>query len=274
VTTLSQPTVGLLIDIAAERVTRPNLGTLLMRADLTQYRLGASLYTKKGLVLDALAGARAAAEDGDQAAHRGLLTFARLVVSKLVSDPERPSGWFDELREALLADGYQLTWEYVAPDPAAEDAPPVSYKILPTDAGPVPLAGEINALEHELATRGYGDALNHYRQATDAFVQHNYEATNSCLRPALEDLVVRLAGEHAGFVKPTGQGGGGAAIQALRQTGRLDEDDGGVLLRALWGMTHTKGPPPGRSTADETRFRLQVVTATARMLLHRFPPGR
>jgi hypothetical protein len=43
------------------------------------------------------------------------------------------------------------------------------------------------------------------------------------------------------------------------------------MLSGLWKMTHTKGSHPGTSNADETRFRVQVITATARLLLHRFP---
>lgn len=47
--------------------------------------------------------------------------------------------------------------------------------------------------------------------------------------------------------------------------------DGGDMLKGLWAMSHTKGSHPGRSDADETRFRLHAITATARLLLHRFP---
>jgi hypothetical protein len=43
------------------------------------------------------------------------------------------------------------------------------------------------------------------------------------------------------------------------------------MLKGLWKMIHTKGSHPGRSDAHETRFRMHAITATARLLLHRFP---
>jgi hypothetical protein len=82
---------------------------------------------------------------------------------------------------------------------------------------------------------------------------------------------VRLATAHAGYVKPARQGGGGPAIACLKQTPNLAKDDGGDMLSGLWSMAHTKGSHPGASNADEARFRVQVITATARLLLHRFP---
>jgi hypothetical protein len=66
-------------------------------------------------------------------------------------------------------------------------------------------------------------------------------------------------------------GGGGQAVRHLKATESLADDDGGDLLEALWNMSHAKGSQPGRSDANETRFRMQVITATARPLLHRVP---
>jgi hypothetical protein len=57
------------------------------------------------------------------------------------------------------------------------------------------------------------------------------------------------------------------------QSGHLPEDDGGMLLRGLWKLSHTHGSHPGQSDADEARFRIQVITATARFLLGHFPAG-
>ena len=52
----------------------------------------------------------------------------------------------------------------------------------------------------------------------------------------------------------------------------LPEDDGGMLLRGLWKLSHTNGSHPGQSDPDEARFRMQVITAVARFLLNHFPP--
>jgi hypothetical protein len=46
---------------------------------------------------------------------------------------------------------------------------------------------------------------------------------------------------------------------------------GCLLLKGIWAMTHTRGPHPGRSDADEARFRMLTITAIARFLLDHFP---
>jgi hypothetical protein len=209
---LSDPTIGVLIELATDRrldlFTKPELETLPLRADLRRYGRGGE--TKHELVRNALLGARAQAERGDRQAHRALLAFVRLVAEEGLSSPQPPRERFEELQQALLADGYDLSWEqeedwrdWRAPYPRHE----VRCELRPTDAPPVPLAPEITALEAELAGRGYDVARNHYRQAVDNFLHHNYEAANGALRTTLEDLVTRLAREHTGYVglgKPGG----------------------------------------------------------------------
>jgi len=54
-------------------------------------------------------------------------------------------------------------------------------------------------------------------------------------------------------------------------TKTLPADDGGMMLRGLWKMSCTNGSHPGRADAGEARNRLQLITATARILLRRFP---
>jgi hypothetical protein len=65
----------------------------------------------------------------------------------------------------------------------------------------------------------------------------------------------------------------GCRDQAHDQNGHLHERDGGLLLRGLWQLSHTRGSHPGRSDADEARFRMQVITAAARFLRKHFPEG-
>jgi hypothetical protein len=274
-TTLSNPTLGLLIEIAAEERSRDELETLLMKADLRQesyrgYDSGGS--SKHGLVRYWLRGAREVALQGDVDAHRALLTFTRVLVEKTVPDPDDAPGWFGELCDALLGDGYQLTWDRDVEqiDPWRERVT-VTYRILSTDTGPAPLGNEISALEQELDSRGYSVALNHYRQAVDTFGQHQYEAANGQLRTALEALVVGLAKDHVGYVGQGKAGEGSAAIEHIVTKSRaLPDRDGGRMLRGLWQMTHTNGPHPGQSTADEARIRMQIITAAARFLLNHF----
>jgi hypothetical protein len=145
------------------------------------------------------------------------------------------------------------------------------YKTLPTDAAPVPLAGEITALEADLAARSYTIALNHYQQAVDGFTHHKYESSNGDLRTMLEDLVTRLAVDYCGYNREERVNQGGTAVNHLVAGGYLPEQDGGMFLRGLWKLAHTHGSHPGRSGADEARFRMQTFTATARYLLNYFP---
>jgi hypothetical protein len=262
---LSDPTLGLLVSITPKLLSLSDLRTLLMQADLRRYGPDPDEENKAELVRDALLAARDHADQReDPQARRGLLAFVQLLVegSNPNVDPNRELSILDfieELHEALLADGYELTWE-IEEHPWGYEF--IRCKIRPTDPTPVPLAQEINALEAEFADRGYTDALNHYQQAVDSLLHHKFESANGQLRTTLEDLVTRLAGQ---------TGSGFANIEHLIKTGKLPENEGGELVRGLWRMSHTKGSHPGRSDADEARFRMQVITAIARFLLNRFP---
>lgn len=262
--TLSFPTLGLLIEIADELFDRrTELAPLMMRCDLLQIEPGGEI---RRVLLNSLMAARAAAEAGDQQAHRNLLRFAQLIVEKRANHPRGMSQLqISELREALLADGYQLTWVPLPNDYTAR------CKILPTDAAPVPLGPEISALDAELASRNYTTVLEHYRDAVDGLINHKYGSANGDLRTTLEDLVTRLAEDHTGYPRPAKANTGTEAIRHLVQGGHIPERDGGNMLSGLWQMIQTNGPHPGQTDADEARWRMQMVTATARFLLRHFP---
>lgn len=276
---LSDPTLAVLIE-AGQKLRGSDLTTMLMRAGIYEYsprKTGIQSENKAELIRSRLLAAQGAAQEGDTAARRGLLAFATNLVQRAVTNPEHPPPWFSELRDALLADGYELTWKGDAPrnEPLTGGTwvairGSIRYSILPTDAAPVPLAGEISALEADLAARGYMSVLNHYRQAVDGFTNHKYESANSDLRTALEDLVTRLAEDH-GYQRQPQASQGSPAISHMIDNGHLPAREGGLLLRGLWQLSHTNGSHPGQSDADETRFRMQVITATARFLLRRFP---
>jgi hypothetical protein len=277
---LSDPTLAVLIE-AGEKLRESDLTTMLMRAGIYKYsprKSGIQAENKAELIRSRLLAARSAGEKGGTDAHRGLLAFTIELVQRTVTNPEHSPPWFSELRNALLADGYELTWNGDAP----RNLPltghtwvairgDIRYSILPTDAAPIPLAREINALEADLAARGYTSVLNHYQQAVDGFTHHKYESANSDLRTALEDLLTRLAEDHTGYQRHPQANQGGAAMNHMIQTGYLPENDGGLMLRGLWKLSHTNGSHPGQSDADEARFRMQVTTAMARFLLRHFP---
>lgn len=258
-TTLSDPTLGLLTEIGVTRYSRSELETMLMRANLEQYAASSFAANKRDLLLRHLREAKTEALQGTDAAHRALLDFIVEIVKNIGPNIPAVRQNLDELHEALLADGYQL---------ALSDTSTI--RLLPTEPSPVPLARETTALEDELAARGYTTVLNHYRQAIDGLVNHKYESANGDLRTSLEDLVTRLAEEHTGYQRQAQANQGGAAINHLIQGNHLPENDGGLLLRGLWRMTHTNGPHPGQSDADEARLRMQIITATARFLLRYF----
>jgi hypothetical protein len=267
---LSEPTLGVLIE-AGQSLTGNHLKTLLMKAGIHYRETKDS--DKQELLRWRLLRAHGEADDGDEDAARGLLKFATDVVQKAVLNPENPPAWFGELRDALLADGYELTWEGTPPRTIGSFfvRGDIRYKILSTDAGPVPLAEQITALEAELAARGYTSVRNHYQQAVDGFTHHKYESANGDLRTALEDLVTRLAEDHTGYQRKPQANQGAAAIRHMVDGGYLPEDDGGMLLRGLWKLSHTNGSHPGQSDPDQARFRMQVITAVARFLLSHFP---
>jgi hypothetical protein len=270
---LSDPTLGMLVE-AGQYLTASHLKTLLLKAGIF-YR-DTQDDDKQQLVRWRLLRARDEARDGDETAARGLLRFATELVQKTVGNPEEPPTWFGELRDDLLADGYELAWDGTPSRTVGTGSTrfgirgTIRYKILPTDAAPVPLAGEISALEAELSARGYTSVLNHYRQAVDGFTNHKYESANGDLRTTLEDLVTHLAEDHTGYQRRQGSSQGGHAINHMIDGGHLPESDGGLLLRGLWKLTHTNGSHPGQSDSDEARFRMQVITAIARLLLKRF----
>jgi hypothetical protein len=263
--TLSFPTLGLLIELANELFDQPDeLVPLMMRCDLLRSRGGESL---QRALLNNVMRTRVEAENGSTEAHRNLLRFAQLIVEKRINHPRMSPHQAAELQEAMLADGYELTWESsLLPNDYS-----AACTILPTDAAAVPLADEISALEAELTSRGYITVLNHYRQAVDGLANHKYESANGDLRTTLEDLVTRLAEDHAGYRRQSRANTGAPAIAHMVRSGHLRDDDGGQLLQGLWKLTRTNGPHPGQSDADEARFRMQVITATTRLLLRHFP---
>jgi hypothetical protein len=271
---LSEPTVGVLIE-GGLSLRESDLRTLLLKAGI--YYRETRDDNKPHLIRWRPLRACDEALAGDETAVRGLLTFAAELVQRTVPDPENSPPWFRALRDAFLADGYELTWDGEPPRiEGSEDLRwrtpgSIRYKFLPTDAAPVPPGKEISALEAELATRGYTRVLNHYQQAVDGFTRHKFESANGDLRSTLEDLVTRLAEDHTGYQRTARASQGGAAITHMVQGGHLSADDGGAMLQGRWKLTHTNGSHPGQSDADEARFRMQVITATSRFLLKRFP---
>ena len=167
---LSDPTLGLVVEIAAGHFSDSDLRTLLMRTNLWQY--AEDNRNRQELVRSRLLAARDFAEQEPdmEDTRQALLSFVCMLVERTVDYPDRAPEWFDDLREALLMDGHELRWELEGEGDDDWDPPRASrYRILPTDVSPVPLGPQISALEAELRGRGYDETLNHYRQAVEAW---------------------------------------------------------------------------------------------------------
>jgi hypothetical protein len=267
----SDPTTANIVELAIEsNVSKNDLTLLLRKADLARFAPPAPglSVSRADMLLAAIDAANRAGGAGDTKAQQALTDF----VFKLV---ERVQGYpflgeqLEALADSLRADGFELT---------LRNGPLQALTLRPTEPSVAPLPPAINALEAELDRRGYDIALNHYRQVTNALVAGTYEAANVALRSSLEELVTRIATDHDGFQPELGPNGqpkanqGGRAIgHMVDRTKNIPEDDGGMMLRGLWRMTCTNGSHPGRSSAEEARSRLQLVTATARILLTYFP---
>ncbi|MFE7522731.1 hypothetical protein [Streptomyces halstedii] len=265
--TLSSPTLAVLVKIAITR-TAKEIHTSLLAANLDRFVTEAS--SKERLVQMVLMDARRAAQKGDKDAHRGLLAFAKEQTSGFRHPDELgPETWLFQLKDALLADGYDLQWD----DPTIRresgldswieiDRGPVVYHIRPTEAPGAEMAKEISALEAQLDAAGFQVALNHYKQAFDNLNHHNYEASNGALRPMLEDVTFRVAQKY-GY---TGASGGNA-INFMVDQKKVVPEKWGRLMQGAWDISHPDGPHPGRSNADEARFRMVIITSIVRRLL-------
>ncbi len=265
--TLSSPTLAVLTKIAIER-TMKEINTSLLAANLDRFITVTS--SKERLVQTVLMAARRAAQKGDKDAHRGLLMFAKEQTSGFRSPDELgPESLLFQLKEALLADGYDLQWDdpTIRTDTGSDswieiDRGPVVYHIRPTEAAGTEMGGEISALEAQLDAAGFEVALNHYKQAVDNLNHHNYEASNGALRPMLEDVTFRVAQKY-GY---TGTSGGNAITFMVDQK-KVVPEKWGRLMQGAWDISHPEGPHPGRSNADEARFRMLIITSIVRRLL-------
>jgi hypothetical protein len=259
----SHPTEGLLIRVLGGR-SHGAIGTLLREVDLAQFDPGEGT-SKQWINKDKrLKQVFDAARSNDSPSVRqAMLRLVVELVNRHAGDPDAAPDWLDELRERLLADGYELRQEIVEVSggwPARRQA---RYRLLPAGAAPAPLAPAISALEAELAQRNYAVALRHYGQAVRNFTNHDLEAANGQLRSFLENLFVQLASAHAGYMgnEPV------AALQQLRDKGTLLDGEFD-LLRGLWKLSQGRGAHQGLTTAEEALFRLQTTTSAARFLLH------
>ncbi|WP_369253896.1 hypothetical protein [Streptomyces sp. R35] len=263
------------------------IGKELPKSDILDLITEANLWSKhvrkdenrQELLRAVLNDARDRASDeffGDEA-HQALLDFARALVEFNLRKDLRDL--VEDLAESLRSDGYELIVQPEV-DLGAFSGFRHKARILPTDPSWVPLHEEMTALEHELAVRGYIQALGHYKAAVKNFSEQDHPSSNGQLQTALEDLIVNLAIDHTGYTDSGRVNQGGLAIKSLYVRGGqgravigepLPEKDGGTLIQGLWDISHLNGSHPGLSDAQEARIRMQLVTGGMQFLLRHFP---
>jgi hypothetical protein len=119
---------------------------------------------------------KASDEIPDAEAHRVLLDFARALVEFNLREELRDL--VDDLAEALRSDGYELI-DQTEVDLGAFGGLRHKVRILPADPSQIPLHEEMTALEHELAARGYTQALGHYKAALKNFSEQDLKGVFS-----------------------------------------------------------------------------------------------
>ncbi|MET8808860.1 hypothetical protein [Streptomyces sp. NPDC004546] len=262
------------------------IGKELAKSDILDLLMEANLWSKRikkdenrqEILRTALNDARdKAIEEWDSEAHQALLDFTRALVEFNLRNDLRDL--IDDLAEALRSDGYELI-RHAEADTGAFGGFRHRASILPFDPAQAPLHEEMTALEHELATRGYNQALGHYQAALKHFAEQDHPSSNGQLRTALEDLIVNLAIDHTSYQDSGRANQGGRAIKSLYVQGGqgpavigkpLPEKDGGTLIQGLWDISHLNGAHPGLSDAQEARIRMQLVTGVMQFLLRHFP---
>ena len=195
---------------------------------------------------------------GKNPSPKSLIDLAtKILMDKATGDSEPE--WVSDLRSSLLQDGYSLT------------SNEGQWSIDPVGAGEIPLSPQISDLENELLDQGFAVAANHYGQAFTAFKDQNWEACNAAIRTTVESFLVEVAVAKAGFVVPSGQGGGGPAIQKLDASNMFGPGEH-EYVKGFWKMSHTNGSHPGLSSEQEALFRFSAATSALTFFIHRWLP--
>jgi len=244
----SSKTLGVLVDAVVASNTATTMQTLFLNAEVDRWVVEAP--NKESTVQRLLRNLR---DDETPQAREGAMELVRrmLVRGKAPDEWSEPADWWQPLRDAVAADG----WEF----DAARDV------LVPTVPGAV-VADEVSWIEAELARRGWTTAVGHYRQAVASFAAGNWAAANGQLRTFFESLMRTAAGSASG----SGSGQVQAAADALDSAGVLLAEESAFVKR-LWKLLHPGGSHPGLSDEDESRFRLLTITGYARFLLIRLP---
>lgn len=242
-------TLACLVRAIVDSHSKTEMSTLFLEAEVDAWAVEGAP-NKETMAQSLLKNLR---DDECESSWAGALELARLVLK--AGNPDRrevePLPWWIDLCDAIAADG----WEY---DTQRD-------RLLPTVPG-IGMADEATWLEEELSRRGWIIAAEHYKQAIECFARRNWAASNSQLRSFFEDLIANAGSQSSGSTPGTVQ----QSADHLDQDGRLIRHES-EFIKKLWNMLHARGPHPGLSDEDESRFRLLALTGYARFLLSRLP---
>lgn len=234
---LSSKTVSILVEAIVAGNTATTMQTLFLRAEVDQWVAEAPNKEATAQLL-----LRRLREDGGHEARGGALELARLMLvrGKAQSGWTDPAQWWQDLHDAVAADG----WEF-------DESRDI---LVPTVPGAV-VTDEVSWIEAELTRRAWTTAAGHYKQAVDSFAAGNWAAANSQLRSFLESLICTAGNTASG----SGSGQVQRAVDTLHGAGLLLPHEA-EFVKSLWRLLHSGGSHSGLSDEDEARFRLLTIT--------------
>lgn len=245
----SSRTIGVLVRSIDAGYTNATIGTLVLEAGADRWE-PPSWPNKQTRLQQLFASMR---QSSDPDVRRAAIDL----VTQVLRDGSRPNSfhgpttWYDEVRAAVAADG----WEYDVDQ----------RRLVPTVPG-VDAVEYTDAVDGALTGRGWATAAGHYRQALNAFGRGNWASANAQLRSALEEALPLAASVVAGNRPNEVQ----AALDMLRAAGQLVDGEYSYA-KGLWQLCQSQGSHPGLSDEEESRFRVVSVTAYLRFLLDRLP---
>lgn len=245
----SSRTIAVLVRAIDAGYTDTHIGTLILEAEADSW--APDTWQNKQARLQTLL--KMMRRDGSDDARRAALELARLVLvhGEPRSEWSEPTSWFQEVLQALAADG----WEYDTK----------GHRLVPR-VPEVDVVEEIHSVSVQLQARGWQTSAGHYDQAVDAVGRGNWASANAQLRSTLEDLLPLVAERLTGHRPSNVQN----ALQKLQSGGHLANGEFS-FSQGLWQMCQSSGSHPGLSDAEESRFRLTCVTAYLRYVLDRLP---
>jgi hypothetical protein len=237
-------TLAAIIQAIEDGYTHGEIGTLIMEAEADKWEAPGS-YNKQRRLQLLFKNMR---EDESQDASSAALELARLVLRDGSANGRRVT-WYANVKDAVASDGWEFDEDHDT--------------LVPTIPG-MAVARETSFIERTMTDLGWHTPAGHYRQAVEAFADGGWASANGQLRSTLEDFIPSVTQILTQKRPKEVQ----ACLDQLRTCGFLLNGEYSVA-KGLWTMCQSRGPHPGLSSEQESRFRLMAVTAYIRFVLER-----